>query len=815
MKIIKLHLHPFAGTVNKTYQFESGLNVVYGNNEAGKSTIVKSLLLVLLIPTNLSKLDFKSQVSSFIPIGGDTIHIDLLFEVEGIMYELKKSWGVQNVSSLNKLGQVGINDANEVQAALYKLLKLNKSTVRDVLFTTQVKIANTIDAIMKEKDAEVINSLDQILRSAILNTGDINPEQVKSQLANEFERLTSNWLLDEEMPVISKNNKGSFENKWSREVGEILELSYEIYDKELALENRINYDLNYTKNANAINDLKQIVNVDKSFIDNNAVLVESLTLRKEMSLEIDTQLTVKENLRTVQAEWNAINANLPVNKNNYKLYNDQLIKLREEIENARLASDAVVKIAQFENIVSLKNKVQKVQDLLQSMQAVTDKEVAAVKLIYDPLQKSKAELSSLEAAQKFIVNIHPKTNLEVDLQHSSNISALTKLTTGNNISIEVNKGFRYNSAEVTIEVKSMTDQISQLETKIEELSIQYQSALKKMYVNDFQTLLDLNDKYNNTIQLLNSVKSNYESAIAGNDFDELNIVVNKIKNLPKTRSVEDLDSLINSLIESIAALKLLIDNDIKKLEGFVATHGTLDKLDELRLICIQNEQTAKEKLASLPPIDASFDIVAFRSKYLEAKNRLKENDAELKNLELERAKLEGGQPEILASELQDQIELLQRQKAQKIEEAKAIEKVLNKLNDILARNASNPYQSYEQNLSKYLNTLSGGKYEIMASNKLTPDLIRNTASNFSLPIELLSQGTSGVLGLSLRFAMADYYLAGLDGFLVFDDPMVDFDENRQQLAAKCFKEYAKNKQVFIFTCHQSHANLLSENLINV
>lgn len=815
MKIIKLHLHPFAGTVNKTYQFESGLNVVYGNNEAGKSTIVKSLLLVLLTPTNLSKLDYKSQVSNFIPIGGDTIHIDLLFEVDGIMYELKKSWGVQNVSSLNKLGQVGINDANEVQSALYKLLKLNKSTVRDVLFTTQAKIANTIDSILKDKDAEVINSLDQILRSAILNTGDINPEQVKSQLTNEFERLTSNWLLDEGMPVISKNNKGSFENKWSREVGEILELAYEIYDKEIALANCINYDQNYTKNTNAINDIKQIVNVDKSFIENNAALVESLTLRKEISLEIDAQQTIKENLRKVQSEWNAINANLPVNRNNYKLNNDQLIKLREEIDNARLASDAIAKIAQFENIVLIKNKVQETQDLLQSMQAVTDKEVAAVKLIYDPLQKSMAELNSLEAAQKFIVNIHPKTNLEVDLQHSSNISALTKLTTGKNISIEVNKGFRYSSPEVTIEVKSMTDQISQLETKIEELYMQYQSALKKMNVNDFQSLLDLNFKYNNTIQSLNTLKSNYDSAIAGNDFDELNIVVNKIKNLPKTRSVEDLDSLINALVESIASLKLLIDNDIKKLEGFVATYGNLDKVDELRLMCIQSEQTAKEKLASLPPIDSSFDIVEFRSKYLEAKNRLKENDAVLKNLELERAKLEGGQPEILASELQDQIELLQRQKVQKIEEAKAIQKVLNKLNEILERNATNPYQSYEQNLSKYLYTLSGGKYEIMTSNKLTPSLIKNTTSGLSLPIDLLSQGTSGVLGLSLRLAMADYYLDGLEGFLVFDDPMVDFDENRQKLAAKCINEYAKDKQVFIFTCHQSHANLLSDNLIKV
>lgn len=813
MRLIKLILHPFAGTVNKTYDFHSGLNVIYGQNEAGKSTIVKALQLALLTSTNLTKTELKSQILSFIPIGGDTINIDLNFEVGGIEYELKKSWGVNNISSLNIVGQAGINNADIIQEDLLKLLNLNKSTVRDIIFTNQAKIASTIEGITKDK--EIVNSLDQILRGAILNNGGVNPENLKHQLTSEFEKLTDNWFLDNDSPIIKKDNKGAYENKWLNGVGEILKIAYTLHDKHKALEARLKYDENYTTNANAVNDLKGIVSNDKLFIESNAPLVESLTKRKEINLEIEAISNKKVLLKEAQINWNSINANLPLLINAQESDQEQLAKLKEEFENARLSTDSASKIARFENILKLKKEVESVQILYKDIQVVSDKDIEEVKAIYDPLLAAQTTLNGLEAAQKFVVNILPKSNFDVDIQHSAGLSEKTNLSQGKTITLEVNKGFVYSSAEVTIEVKSLTDQINELSTKIANLSANFQTALVKFSVPTFQELTLLNEQYNAAATKYNTAKLTYENALVGSSFEVLEEEVNKLKNLHKTRELKELDGLVNGLIGKIATGEKEIEKFNEQKTKYEANYESLDKVDEIRLGVIQEERLANSKLTNLPSIDPGLDIDAFRNDYGEALLRMKDNEGALKKLELERATLEGGQPEVLASELQDEIDLLIRQKNQKVEEAIAIKKVLVKLNQILDRAPVNPYQNYENNLTQYLNTLSGGKYEVTTNGDVTPSVIKNSNTNLLLPIELLSEGTSGVLGLSLRLAMADYYLANQNGFLAFDDPMVHFDEGRQAHASQCFQQYAENKQILIFTCHQSHANQLGGHLISL
>ena len=194
MKLKSLRLHPFAGTIDRQLIFSDSLNVIHGKNEAGKSSILNALKLALLTPTQLSKTEFKNVVEKYIPIGGDTIIIDLIFEVDGIEYELTKTWGGTFSSRLKVDGQNILTEAQIVQDKLNELLNLNEYTVNEILFTTQTKIAKTIDEIRGSN--EIGSSLDQILRSTALNTGGIEPSSLRTQLEEQLNSLIQNWNLE-------------------------------------------------------------------------------------------------------------------------------------------------------------------------------------------------------------------------------------------------------------------------------------------------------------------------------------------------------------------------------------------------------------------------------------------------------------------------------------------------------------------------------------------------------------------------------------------------------------------------------------------
>jgi exonuclease SbcC len=63
--------------------------------------------------------------------------------------------------------------------------------------------------------------------------------------------------------------------------------------------------------------------------------------------------------------------------------------------------------------------------------------------------------------------------------------------------------------------------------------------------------------------------------------------------------------------------------------------------------------------------------------------------------------------------------------------------------------------------------------------------------------------------------MANHFLKEANGFLMMDDPLVNMDPERQRRVAELLKAYATKKQVMIFTCHPSHAELLGGNRIEI
>jgi len=807
MRLIKLILNPFAGSINKCYYFERGINVIYGHNEAGKSTIMNALLLVLLTRTDLNQRD-SNLIKRYIPIGGDTINIELNFEVNGTEYELKKSWGVNKASSLSILGQAAINDPNKVQEKLFELLNLNQATVREIIFTTQAKIASTIEGIAK--DAEITNSLDQILREAILNTGGINPGSLEQNLKTKFDKITNNWVLEKDQPHISTDNKGSYQNKWLKNVGEILEIAYHLFDKEEELKKRLEFDTNYTLNINKLNQINDKVKPDEQYISKNKDIADSLMHRDKIEHKLDVIQKEINLFQDISKDWNEINGKVPAMTNTLNTNKTRFENIKKELDNARLLQDAPSKINRFKHIQNLKTQLEDAQFKLADVKVIKDEEISPIKLIHEKLEKEKNTLHGLETAQKFQVEIKPRNNLEVEIKQTDKEVEKLNLLQEQIYSLEVNKGFVISTSELTIEVKSLTDQIQTIKEQISDWHNQINKFLNNYDVENYDHLLDLNGKYKDAFNSWNNAKKSFENAIMGDNYDALMQEANILGNLPQTRGVNVLQQEYDELNQTIGTDSNSIINFNEKIKTYENNYESLKNIEEKKEELNLKKRDAKLELNNLPDIPEGFNTVEFEN----CKLRIEENKEILHNLELKIAGLEAAQPQYTASELQDEIELLKRKKNQKVEEAKALKKVLDKLADIMMRGTDKPYQPFANKLCEYLIRLSGGKYEISDNGMMTPVEIKKIDSNLSLPINMLSQGTSGILGLALRLAMADYFLDGY-GFLAFDDPMVDFDQNRQVYAAACLNKYSKEKQVLIFTCHYSHAEQLGGTLINL
>ena len=97
--------------------------------------------------------------------------------------------------------------------------------------------------------------------------------------------------------------------------------------------------------------------------------------------------------------------------------------------------------------------------------------------------------------------------------------------------------------------------------------------------------------------------------------------------------------------------------------------------------------------------------------------------------------------------------------------------------------------------------LSGGAYDaINISSDF--DLSAQKSGDFGMhEIEFLSRGTKDQAYLALRFAVAKLITEKEPLPIILDDSLSQYDDKRFALALDFLKDYAKNTQITLFTCH--------------
>src|SRR5262245_14693851 len=121
MELVSLEIERFGCLERARIAFKPGLNVLYGANEIGKSSIARAIRFALLLPSSSSAVDPWVSWS-----GGASPTVTLMFKNGADYYRVKKTFGTNTASlerSSDGIGWTHLARGREVEAQLRALIQ--------------------------------------------------------------------------------------------------------------------------------------------------------------------------------------------------------------------------------------------------------------------------------------------------------------------------------------------------------------------------------------------------------------------------------------------------------------------------------------------------------------------------------------------------------------------------------------------------------------------------------------------------------------------------------------------------------------------
>jgi uncharacterized protein YhaN len=117
---------------------------------------------------------------------------------------------------------------------------------------------------------------------------------------------------------------------------------------------------------------------------------------------------------------------------------------------------------------------------------------------------------------------------------------------------------------------------------------------------------------------------------------------------------------------------------------------------------------------------------------------------------------------------------------------------------------------------EYFKAITENAYEDLRISLSEKHVSIIDSSGKAKTVEELSRGTREQLLLALRLGLIEEYEKNAEPLPVaLDDIMVNFDVHRAENLAEVLTNFAKNRQVILFTCHEHTKDLFKEHGANV
>ena len=580
MIIKSVNINSFGGIKNKKINFSKGLNIVYGENEAGKSTIQSFIKIWLYGFSSYKGKDYKlNERIKYTPNDGDNISGELNVIHEDKEYIIRRTFGRTKKEDtsiiINSITGEEVQYINKEEPGKY-FFNINRSTFINTVFIGQLGVS-----VKKDKEEEILDKLSNSIGS---EEGQVSVEVAFSKLY-KYKKSISNIrksgsldvlknkygdLLSEryEAYKLSNHNIENEENliKLNEEKLNInkeisnLEI-YKKYLKKIKIKKEYQEITEYFKRKEKLRNEQFSINKDLTFNDEviNNIFIENVKEDYSMYLNLldivndeEERICVKEErlieLKVPLREYYYIN-NLPKDilskLEGLKIKNEMLTEkyqinesIKNEIEFLNL------KKKEAENLIGSAIEIKNFKEDLESLLLIYEEELKKLKSIMEEeSDKPQNNIFLISLVVIFFISII--LGIFID---NSNLKALL-YTISLGILIFIGFNFYINKKGSNKEKTSFL-----LEGNIEKIEIKLNEYCSKLQVNNYSELVNKLSVYKNYLELEEKINRKINEKLSQRSIldldsamDERENIKEEINNYLRIASVDSIDKLIKEI----------------------------------------------------------------------------------------------------------------------------------------------------------------------------------------------------------------------------------------------------------------------------